>query len=551
MDKYLLSLWNRLPSGNCRQQEIADILQLSLKQTARYIQKWANNGWLTYTPGRGRGNVSQLTWHQNVEAIYEERLLQMIESESIEISSKYLTFDWSSDSKLRLMNKFRSKFGYVHNSNDKLIVPRKYPFLTVHPPEAADVHSANIVATVYNRLVFVDEEGIVRPELAHSWDVTDSMLRIYLRKDIKVHDGSILTAEDVVKCLEILRIQPQFEEIWKPIKKIVSSAPLVIDLHYPSGCSYCLQMLGTINTSIYKEVNGKIYGTGSFLVEENNDLKTTLVAFKDYYGERALLDSIEFVQVPAEFDIVYRSACENQPTFPIESDSGFGVVLINTYRDTVKAKAVRNYVHYVIQKHRSTIGTVDKRILPNASGCLIGKSTPYTLNKVNRPTFTKPLVLKLVNYTENTTRWLQQILESEGIPVEIKHVSFQDTMSNNMESSEVDLFIHGEVFEMNQNFSFFYFLRNGFSPLAEIMKRDDKLSLLLDAYAKTPFEEWKSLNLKVEQALIQQSILIPIYYAKRHIPFSIDLMNIKIKHFGYVDFSKLWVKTTTSDTMST
>lgn len=550
MNNYLLLLWNRLPSGNYRQQEIADVLQLSLKQTTRYIQKWANDGWLTYIPGRGRGNVSKLSWHQNVEAIYEEKLLQMIEAESIDVSSKFLTFDWSSDSKLRLMSKFRSKFGYVQNSNDKLIVPRKYPFLTIYPPEAADVHSANIVATVYNRLVFVGEEGIITPELAHSWDMTESMLRIYLRKDIKVHDGSILTADDVVKCLEKLRVHPQYETLWRPIEKIFSSAPLVIDLYYPSGCSYCLQMLGTIHTSIYKEVNGKIYGTGSFYIEDNTDLKTKLVAFKDFYSERALLDSIEFVQVPAEFDMVYRSASENQPTFPIESDSGFGVILLNTYRETVQSKEIRDYIHYVIQKHRTSIHTVDKRILPNASGCLIGKSTPNICDKVKRPVFTQPLVLKLVNYTENSTRWLQQILEKEGIPVEIRHVSFQDTISNNEQNVEVDLFIHGEVFEMNQNFSFFYFLRNGFSPLSEIIKRDDNLNILLEAYAKTPFEEWTSLNLKVEKTLIQQSILIPIYYAKRQIPFSVDLMNINIKHFGYVDFSKLWVKPTTSEAVN-
>jgi MarR-like DNA-binding transcriptional regulator SgrR of sgrS sRNA len=36
--------------------------------------------------------------------------------------------------------------------------------------------------------------------------------------------------------------------------------------------------------------------------------------------------------------------------------------------------------------------------------------------------------------------------------------------------------------------------------------------------------------------------MIPLYYEKRQIPFSADLMNISISHFGYVDFSKLWVR---------
>ena len=97
---------------------------------------------------------------------------------------------------------------------------------------------------------------------------------------------------------------------------------------------------------------------------------------------------------------------------------------------------------------------------------------------------------------------------------------------------------------MNQNFSFFYFLRNGFSPLATVLKENNKWMDYLEEYVNTPFEDWTSLNLKVEKALIDESIFVPLYYAKRQIPFSADLMNINIKHFGYVDFSKLWVRPT-------
>jgi MarR-like DNA-binding transcriptional regulator SgrR of sgrS sRNA len=68
------------------------------------------------------------------------------------------------------------------------------------------------------------------------------------------------------------------------------------------------------------------------------------------------------------------------------------------------------------------------------------------------------------------------------------------------------------------------------------------LTKYLNEYAHTPFPEWTALNLKVEKALLESSTMIPLYYEKRQIPFSVDLMNISIKHFGYVDFSKLWVR---------
>ncbi|MFF2754393.1 ABC transporter substrate-binding protein [Psychrobacillus sp. NPDC058041] len=544
MDKHLLTLWTSVPSGGIKHEDVAEILQLSTKQTVRYIQKWSSEGWLQYTSGRGRGNVSKLKWLKNVEAIFEEQVTKIIDEEPVELSSKYLIFDWSSDSKLRLMNKFRSKFGYVQTTNDKLVIPRRYPFLTIHPLEAADVNSASMVANVYNRLVTVDEQGIVLPELAHSWDITSTKVRIYLKKDIKFHDGSILTAEDVVLCLNKLRNYKQYQELWEPIQKIIVAAPLIIDLYYPSGCSYCLQLLGTMNASIYKENNGEVVGTGSFYIEDNNETKTTLVAFKEYFGERPLLDVVEFVQVPQDFDVVYRSSAqvESQSTFQVESDSGFGLVIMNSFRNSpIQHKEVRDYLHYIIAKNRHKISNVDSRKLPNHQGCL-RESKINTLPMVKKPILSEPLVLKLTSYTENTSMWLKDILEEEGIPIITKWVSFKDTVSNNTENEEVDLFIHGEVFEMNQNFSFFYFLLNGYSKLAYILKKDIRLNSYIKEYLYTPFEKWTSLNLTVEEALIKESIMIPLYYSKRHIPFSADLMNINIKHFGYVDFSKLWVK---------
>ncbi|TQR19652.1 ABC transporter substrate-binding protein [Psychrobacillus vulpis] len=545
MDKYLLTLWQSISSGSIKQSEVADLLQLSPKQTTRYIQKWSKEGWLEFTSGVGRGKVSSLKWNKNVEVFFEEQVMTMIDKDPVELSSKYLLLDWSPASKLRLMNKFRDKFGYVQSTNDKLVIPRRYPFLTIHPLEAADVNSASLVANVYNRLVSIDEQGVVSSELAHSWDVTSTKVRLYLKKDIKFHDGSILTADDVVVCLDKLRNNPQYQHLWKPVQQIKALSPLVIDIYFPTGCSYCLQMLGTMNASIYKENKGDVLGTGCFYLEDNNEKKTTLLAFKDYFGERPLLDVVEFVQVPQEFDVVYRSSAqeETHATFQVESDSGFGVVMMNTYRNTaIQRKDVRDYLHYIIAKNRHEIVQVDSRKLPNHQGCLIGKGGSYAISEVKRPVFSEPLVLKLVNYTETTTLWLKDILEKEGVPVVTKRVSFKDTVSNNAENEDVDLFIHGEVFEMNQNFSFFYFLLNGYSKLASILKKDKKLNSYLEEYLHTPFDKWTTLNVKVEKELINKSIMIPLYYAKRQIPFSADLMNINIKHFGYVDFSKLWVR---------
>jgi len=62
------------------------------------------------------------------------------------------------------------------------------------------------------------------------------------------------------------------------------------------------------------------------------------------------------------------------------------------------------------------------------------------------------------------------------------------------------------------------------------------------AYHTIPFAEWNSHHLQIEQYLQSESLCVPLYYTKRQIPFSINLMNVEIKHYGYVDLTRLWTK---------
>ncbi|EDL66603.1 ABC transporter substrate-binding protein [Bacillus sp. SG-1] len=545
MDNKLLTLWRYYPSGSIRVEEIAETLQLSHKQTTRYLKKWDEQDWIAFKPGKGRGNVSALTWKKEVEALFEKEALQRIDQEPVERSSKYLMFNWSTDSKMRLMNKFQSKLGFIQESKDKLIVPKRYPFFSIHPLEAADVFSAHLVANVFNRLVSITEEGKIIPELAHSWDTSPAKTRLYLRKDVKFHDGSILTAQHVAECLEKLRRHKHYAELWAPIVSIEVKSSLIIDIHHPEGCSYTLPMLTMMCGSIYRETKERILGTGCFSLQENSDQKTTLSAFSDHFLERPLLDAVEFVQVPMDFQGIYHSQVQQKRSASVEvqSDSGFGIVVMNPCRDSaIQRKEVRDYLHWIIAKNRHSIGECSPRLIPNKKSVMVGQDQSFNIQEVDRPPFNEPIVIRGASHTEKPTRWLADIFEKEKIPYVIKWFSFSDTLTKQPETLDVDLFIHGEIFESNQDFSFYHFLQNGFSPLYHIFKENEGMKQLAEEYLQTPFENWSDLNLKVEKKLIEDSIMIPLYYEKRFIPFSSDIMNIKFKHFGYVDFSKLWVR---------
>ncbi|MDF2789735.1 MAG: transporter substrate-binding protein [Neobacillus sp.] len=546
MDHYLLTLWNSEAAGEVKVHQLAEIITLSTKQTRRKLNQWEDDGWLTFQAGKGRGNESKLIWNKDVESVYEQLFFSKLENYSIEQVSKLLLYDWSLGTKQRLMTRFQTKFGFHQEEQDRLIIPRFYRFLTYHPLKAADVHSANLIANIYNRVVALEEDNTIIPELAHSWEVTDKKLTLYLRKDVAFHDGSILKAEDVVQSFSRMKQDEIYAELWKPITKIYSSAPLIVEIEFPNGCTYILPLLSMITASIYKESNGQVIGTGSFYMGENTEEKTILRAFKQYYGERPLLDTVEFIQVSREFGNVYYGAHESKEvgTFEVESDSGFGIVVMNSNRHSdIARKEVRDYIHMMIDENRSQISTINPLISENCSGCLIGFSKPYSVPKIAKPSLSKPLQMKYTGYAKDVSIWLKNILERAGIKVELEEVSFHNAVYDDHLKVNADLFIHGEIFELNQSFSYFNFIKNNISPLRKLIQSDPFLQNSIQSYDQLPFEQWMEQHLKIEDYLITNSLCIPLYYSKRQIPFSINLMNIKMKHFGYVDLSKIWMKT--------
>ena len=230
-------------------------------------------------------------------------------------------------------------------------------------------------------------------------------------------------------------------------------------------------------------------------------------------------------------------------TFEVESDSGFGIVVLNPYRQSDMArKEVRDYVHMVIDQNRHQISSVNPRITANNSGCLIGYSKPYSMPKIKKPTMTGPLMMKVVGYAKDISYWLKDILEQAGLAVVIEEISFEDAVNKDQFNLDADLFVHGEIFELNQSFSYFFFLKNAFSPIHNLTQTDIELNQLIQGYNDLPFGQWTNQHLKIEDYLIKNSLCIPLYYSKRQIPFSINLMNVEIKHFGYVDLAKLWMK---------
>ncbi|MFQ6088443.1 MAG: ABC transporter substrate-binding protein [Candidatus Methanofastidiosia archaeon] len=189
------------------------------------------------------------------------------------------------------------------------------------PADVTDGESIQRTDNIYESLVRYKEESTeVEPCLAERWDISADGLEFtfYLRKGVKFHDGTEMTADDVVFSFErqynadhwahgygewaywgwMFYDVDHVEKIDDYTVKIVLSQPNASIL-----TSLAMFTVSIVSEEAAKEWGEDFFshpvGTGPFkFVEWIKDDHITLEAFDDYWGGRAKIDKLIFRVIP-------------------------------------------------------------------------------------------------------------------------------------------------------------------------------------------------------------------------------------------------------------
>ena len=168
-----------------------------------------------------------------------------------------------------------------------------------------------VYRNIFDNLVTRNDKGEIVPQVAKSWErLSDTEVKFTLRDDIKFHDGSPLTAEDVV--FSVQRItdpkfgSPQLGQFNKIVKAEATGdheVVLTTDGAFPVLLPQLVK-LSIIPKKIVEKVGNDEFnlnpvGSGPYKFKEwQRGVQVTLVRNDDYWGEKGPFETAVFRAVP-------------------------------------------------------------------------------------------------------------------------------------------------------------------------------------------------------------------------------------------------------------
>ena len=252
-----------------------------------------------------------------------------------------------------------------------------------------------VYANVFEGLTRIDRDGVVRPALAESWQVSDDGLTysFTLRAGVKFHDGTDLEASDVVFSLDRARAEDSVnaqKALFEPIAEVAAKddSTVVVTLKRPTG--HFLFNLGWGDAVIVAPESAegnkaKPVGTGPFTFQRwvQGD-RVELARNPGYWGTAASLEKATFKFIPdpaAAVAAMLAGDADAFANFPapeslgqFEADPRFKVVIGSTEGETILSINNGKKPFDDVRVRRAIAHALDRKAI--VDGAMFGYGTP-------------------------------------------------------------------------------------------------------------------------------------------------------------------------------
>lgn len=270
---------------------------------------------------------------------------------------------------------------------------------TLHPTDFSTTVELGVLNQIYDTLLYYSPDGTKDPEprIAESYEVSDDGLdyTFHLRDDVTFHDGTPVTADDVVFSIELYKASEYQGSQISMLSSVEATDEHTVVCHLDAPYSPFLQGICSpmIASKAYYEsseddfVNNPI-GTGPYkFVSRAKGSNIKLEANEDYYRGAQEIREVTFEVIPdsstkaialqtgevnfAEIDSATKPQLEANPAITIAEvpTSAFSYIAMNTEKEPFNDVKVRQAINYAIDRDNLVAVCYDGEAEVNSNIC--------------------------------------------------------------------------------------------------------------------------------------------------------------------------------------
>lgn len=196
-------------------------------------------------------------------------------------------------------------------AKDQLVVDLVNEPSTLDPHKQWNPDSYYVYRNIFDNIVTRDNDGEIAPQVATAWEwLSDTQLELTIRDDIVFHDGTPLTADDVIYSVKRITdpafASPQlgqFAAIVNAEKTADNKVVLTTDGPYPVLLAQLVK-LSVVPEHVAaneseQDFNANPVGSGPYKFETwDRGVSVTLDKNDDYWGDKGQFETVSFKAVP-------------------------------------------------------------------------------------------------------------------------------------------------------------------------------------------------------------------------------------------------------------
>ncbi|QOR67818.1 SgrR family transcriptional regulator [Cytobacillus suaedae] len=546
--------------------QVSQVLDCTERNAILVLAKMEENQWIEREVGRGRGNVSTITFLKTVDEMLEEYDKVELTQTDIETIIHILNGNES------LVQSFLSRLFGVKNSGglseiEYLRIPYFRSLYSLIPTDALRQTERHLVQQLFNTLVIYNEEmKKVEPYLSHYWERDESAKAwtFYLRKGVLFHNGKYLEAEDVAFTFQQMKTSTT-QWMVRHLESVQCIGKHVITFYFTesvynwdllvcsSSCSIVPLNYGDLANEEFARTP---IGTGPFKIKEHVPNRLHLSVHQEYFQERAHLDEIILMVLPSieKFLNVYEMEQEPLAYLPFITENTREKDYQSIERTNISVKFLcwngkkregrqnewlREKIASLITKEKMVQDLGYPRYEPGYSFLNNKQNTMVSSENAVRQ---EPLLLMTYQLPPNIEdcHWIQKECEKHGIKVELEVVTYDRFLT---ESTRADFVLTEYVREEAEEvglLNLFYSEKSTIRTMIPEMNRDKSyIDRILSTEDKV--ERYRLLE-QLENEYIESRMILPLYSTYQKAVHHEKLLGTSLNTVGFVHFKDLFYR---------